>query len=368
MNFGGMTFDGIVNELTKTMSKADALEMVGSILIQAGQTMGRTFSYGATFPKTDPGCGAKFARTLVHKDWKDGQDLVQAEESTGELGFNVRFHAVEADLDALGTDVKKAFSCQAEIRSSLADRLGEIKAELNRINQDLKQLQACCEQGERVQIKEPGDHYVGRIEWFGTPMDAYNVGGQIVLFPPVPRGPITNGSGDPRVKNVAELGKILTKNQKIKDFIKQHSPVSKNELVKEFGDLEAEGGLTLEDLVDILPDQGRYSTPESLLKAVAERQAAAIRTSGGGDQVIAAAFGGELPPGAAISGADVSFFQAVPPEQRAAMSAAGVKTIGALAKQTPQVLSANLKKAGVETSLDDAAGWIAAAETLMGLQ
>jgi hypothetical protein len=40
-----------------------------------------------------------YARAFNHEDWIDNEDVVQAE---GEDGFNVRFHAIEDELDKVG--------------------------------------------------------------------------------------------------------------------------------------------------------------------------------------------------------------------------------------------------------------------------
>lgn len=52
-----------------------------------------------------------YARTFEHKDWINNEDVVEAE---GENGFNVRFHALEGELDKIGavmgtvdTEIKK---------------------------------------------------------------------------------------------------------------------------------------------------------------------------------------------------------------------------------------------------------------------
>jgi|SRR5262245_43018328 len=41
-----------------------------------------------------------YHRTFAHDDWIDNEDVVQA---GGEKGFNQKFHALEAELDAIGT-------------------------------------------------------------------------------------------------------------------------------------------------------------------------------------------------------------------------------------------------------------------------
>lgn len=52
-----------------------------------------------------------YQRAFTHDDWIDNEDVVQA---AGEKGFNQKFHAIEAELDAIGaafgvadTEVKK---------------------------------------------------------------------------------------------------------------------------------------------------------------------------------------------------------------------------------------------------------------------
>lgn len=40
-----------------------------------------------------------YNRAFAHQDWIDNEDVVQAE---GENGFNIRFHAVEDELDRVG--------------------------------------------------------------------------------------------------------------------------------------------------------------------------------------------------------------------------------------------------------------------------
>jgi hypothetical protein len=43
-----------------------------------------------------------YQRTFEHQDWIDNEDVVQAE---GENGFNVRFHALENELDRIGETI-----------------------------------------------------------------------------------------------------------------------------------------------------------------------------------------------------------------------------------------------------------------------
>ena len=89
------------------------------------------FDYRFPVPVTDPACKSSFVRGFEHDDWVDGQDIVQAEATSEEEGFNVRFHKIERDLDALGSDLKKAFACLEILRGQVVAALADIKSQFN---------------------------------------------------------------------------------------------------------------------------------------------------------------------------------------------------------------------------------------------
>jgi hypothetical protein len=62
-----------------------------------------------------------YQRTFEHQDWRDEEDVVQAE---GESGFNQKFHAIEGELDAISGVVD---AVNAEIRK--VQRLTFLEAE-----------------------------------------------------------------------------------------------------------------------------------------------------------------------------------------------------------------------------------------------
>ncbi len=76
-----------------------------------------------------------FTRQFSHRDWIDNEDVVQAE---GENGFNVRFHAIEDDLNEISTVV------------------GNIDTEIKRI-QRLNFLQAVA--GVRVNANSASEEF-----------------------------------------------------------------------------------------------------------------------------------------------------------------------------------------------------------------
>ncbi|EKV27257.1 hypothetical protein C882_1759 [Caenispirillum salinarum AK4] len=112
---------------------------IGLLAEKVGKSK-RVFKYGETFDAERAGCSPSFVRSFAHTDWIDGESVVQAETSTIEEGFNSRFHKIEDDLDGLAEDVSKSFGCLADLRAELAERLDELRQEINRVNADLHEL------------------------------------------------------------------------------------------------------------------------------------------------------------------------------------------------------------------------------------
>jgi hypothetical protein len=355
------TIEELIATVEKATDRATAYELAAAYLADQGFSVGRPgFSYTTQFPKTSPTCVSNFSRKFQHKDWRDGQDLVQAEQTAGEDGFNLRFHLIEQDLDALRDDIKRAFDCLASMRASLFDMLNEVKTELTLINSDLKKLEACCRKHddgpELVQL--PDDprftgKFLGTVNWLGRSGLAFSTGRGVVVLPRVD-GP--DGPGDPRVQRVAGLAKVLQENKRITKAFGP-GPVATEDLVKDFGDVEIDGGWTVSDVLAILPSGSRYSSPETLLRAVSDREAAALRTSGDADMIVASELGGYS--NGSVSAAPVESFETVPTNLRTSLATAGIKTVGDLAEADP-----NKVAAATGSGVGDAAGWVAAARVI----
>lgn len=119
-------------------------QLLGLVLLEKLGKLKRTFSFSDPVEEVEAACTPAFARGFAHVDWVDGESVVQAEQSTGEDGFNWRFHRIEDDLDALAQDTAKAFACLAELREQVAKALSEVKGAVNAINSD---IYACCGHG-----------------------------------------------------------------------------------------------------------------------------------------------------------------------------------------------------------------------------
>src|SRR6266850_2576471 len=82
------------------VADADAKLLVSNWIYQNYLSLARRFDYVTAFPAAVPECVPQpFVRTFAHKDWTDGEDLVQAGESPDDEGLNKRFHKIEADFD-----------------------------------------------------------------------------------------------------------------------------------------------------------------------------------------------------------------------------------------------------------------------------
>ena len=143
LDLGGMTPDLVYQKLQQSgVSEVDAGLLVSGWIYQNFGNVQRSFAYAVPFGAVDIDCAAAtFTRSFHHSDWVDGESVVQAQETTGEDGFNLRFHRIEGDIDGLAAEIAKLYACVAAMRSQLHDRLEELKAEINRIDGDVFALQ-----------------------------------------------------------------------------------------------------------------------------------------------------------------------------------------------------------------------------------
>ena len=106
---------------------------------------------------TDPGCAYTFIRTFEHVNWLDFESLVQAGKTPEESGINERFHRIEADLDALGDNVRRAFVCLETMRAQLRICLNEIVTVLNAKEKDAKEKEQAKDTKDTKDSKDTKD-------------------------------------------------------------------------------------------------------------------------------------------------------------------------------------------------------------------
>ena len=367
---GGMPVDQVYGKIIEAgIPKVDAAILVGGWILQnAGRTR-RVFDFATQFPGVDPACTSAFAGRFDHEHWIDGQSVVQAEETTTEQGFNTRFDNIKADIAGLSAELAKAFTCLAHMRRDVRALLDELRMEVNRINSD---IYSCCAGAERVVAGPTGDFvqidrnkFLGTTMFFDKPVSVWQtLQGTMVL--PVTLGPGTNPIDDPRVRRPAMLAEFIEMTPEVRTIFAAGGLVTKERFIETFGRLRTKEGFAVLELVKILPDRSSYATAEAMLAAVAEREAAALRTSGDTRAILAAAFGvgTEVP---SVGKASVEKLNMIPAPTRSALVASGIDTVEKLAAASPRELSVRLTRAGVETSAAEVGGWAATARTLTHL-
>jgi hypothetical protein len=360
----------LLQKVEAASSQSEAYAIVGDYLTQISAAVTRPpFAYKASFAKSAPGCRSNFVRGFTHRDWRDGQDLVQAEQSAGEDGFNFRFHQIEKDLDALHADIQGAFTCLADQRAALADLLNELKTEINLINLDIGRLQDCCRKQSDVVLTRDDiveGKFLGGVNWFGKSMHVFATSKGTVLLPKV--GPVDGGDGpgDPRIKRVVALGEILEVHKELSRAFRD-GPVSRETLIRDFGGFTTDDGVTLKDTLTILAPDSVFASGVELLTAVADREAAAIRTGGRTDRVLTTQFGGRTVVGA-VKDQAIEGFDVIPAEERSVLLTSGFETVGSLAGATTKQVVEVLARDGITASPGTVAGWLAAASALIRVQ
>jgi hypothetical protein len=367
LTLGTIAPEEVFTTLTKKgLTASEAASFVGQwILVTAGKTH-RVFGYKQPFPEGVGECVALFARTFVHQDWVDGESVVQASETPGELGFNERFHRIEADLDALSRDVAKSFTCLADMRTALKNILEEIRVEVNRINADIHE---CCHKGGGGgAVVAPGlvdmGQFIGKVKVQDRMMQLWNTGAGMMMLPDVETlesVPWLN----PRAQRAAKLARFVEDDPRVRQTFP--AAVTKKQLVTAFGNERLADGTLVRELVALLPDTGRFGSLDALATDLLERESAALRTTEGAAQSVASALGlgadsrdlGSVP---------VDRLGALPPAARQALLRAGVDTIEKFATMPTAEAHTLLTREGVQVGLGEVAEAATIAKTILKLR
>ncbi len=363
----GMTPEVLYSTLTSTgLNEVDASILVSSWIYHNFGTVQRTFAYGAAFDAIDADCVASFTRSFVHTDWVDGESVVQAQQTTAEEGFNVRFHKIEADIDALAAEIAKIYACVAEMRSALHDRLEEIKTELNRIDADV-----FTSSGPVVSVgpKPVFGNLVNNAQYAGVTklgdqvVSMWNTTQGIYMLPavnPVVGDPVN----DARVQNAASFAAYVAENPAVaKSFA---NAFTVGDFVAKYGDAPLSNGLTVSQALSSLPSNAQFTSVNDLDTAVVKQSASALSAGSlNVGSVVAAALGTTT---GALSSVSISRLATLPVAARTALAQAGITTFGQLAAADATTVQATLQKSGVTgVSVGDAAGAIATAKTITAL-
>jgi hypothetical protein len=348
--------------VSKGVSASEASSFVGEwLLTNVGQGV-RTFDYKQAFPDSEPDCAPKFQRSFAHADWVDGESVVQAQQTTGEAGFNARFHRIEADLDGLNADNARLFACVAEMRLQLRALLDEIKTELNRIDSDLG----------RNAVKPPivsaspatfaTGSFLGTTKVGTQTMTMWQTSAGMMMLPAV-----TAVNPDPtsntRVQGVGNLAKFIADTPGVATTFGT-AGFTKADFVTKFGTQPLADGTTVADQLSILPPDAKYTTVDAMLTDLSDRQAAALRSSVGADAVITSALG--LKSGTtSLAAAPVDALTDTPQAVRDALTKNGITTLGQVSDAGAGKIATILKQENVPgVSAGDVAALASRARTL----
>jgi len=417
MEFLGQDSQGFIKQLTDAnLDESSRRFIIGEYIREKGGRSLRTFAFSAasSVAPVGPGCQPAFAPTFAHREWKDGEDLVVAE---GITGFNVRFNALKADLDAVKADFTRMFDCLASLQKAVAGAMLEITAEFNAVN---RQIYDCCSKsGGGTMVGPPVrvPPFVNVVPDLGFLTGPYGpqVNPAMTYEAPFvyPVADARSRAASPRMWRDAtdsnkgliggmdasridvavvngktmdvwktQLGLILTETASGAESAKPVFVPTELERAREFsrflGDNEAEiktafpagftarefndkfggtrlaGGSPLADLMKGLPDDMAFDSTGKLADAVTDLTAKAVTESGLAQQTVVGAIG--LNADADVKNVPLESLKAVDEQTATALRNAGIMTLGQLSEAEPTRLKATLEGAGIRASIGDAAG------------
>ncbi len=409
-DFLGKSSEGFLTKLTEAkLDTATSKYLIGQYFQEQAGTALRSFSYsaGSRVAAANPACKADFAPSFSHRAWQDGEDLVEAE---GINGFNVRFNALRADLEAVQRDLRQAFECLAGLQKSVAGALGEVTTELNAIS---RQVHDCCDKaqqagpvlkdlpGRSVYVNDPyGSYYpvplgidprvvnpalpglavnpaaptvwrdaanankgliqgmaadrIDKVNFNGKPMDVWKTNLGLVLTEAEAAGAGAAPSFVPDKLNQArEFNRFVTDSE-VEVTTAFPGGFTKREFEEKFGATTLAGQSAVRDVIKELPDDMRFDSVAKLSDAVAEVNAKSLDAAGLAQATIVGAVG--LNAGIAASDVPIGSIKFADEATRTALDAAGVKTVGDLATVDVGALKTKLDAAGVNRTVGELAG------------
>ena len=338
---------------------------LGRWLSETAYVTERSFTYSQSFPPTEPACAPPpFARSFAHRDWTDGESVVQAGATPGgDEGFNARFHKIEDDLDRLGTLTAQAFTCLNSMRASLSRALDEIRSELNRVNADLARLQR---EANEPQLR-PGGYigpkrpiFRGRTQVSNQQFQMWEMPDGEIMELPVPR--VQKFSVvDPLPDRAPGIVEIVAEVPAIRLAAGQGVKVKK--LIEAFGDSMTGDGRTLAELLAPLPEEETFSSIDAVVERMTEMDLALVKGMGG-EKKLREQFG---QPVGELGAASVTGLPEVSPNLATALAKEGVRTLKDLAELDGTKLATIASSGGLTLGAGKASALVGRARTLIRL-
>jgi hypothetical protein len=130
----GLTDDAIVAVLGRAYARSAGERPGSEPEATAASTAAATFTFQVQISETAPECDLSYERLFVHPDFIDGVTVVQAGQTPDEIGFNSRFHAIEAEFDSISRDLHTSSNCVAELRREIFGLARELEAKITEID------------------------------------------------------------------------------------------------------------------------------------------------------------------------------------------------------------------------------------------
>jgi hypothetical protein len=364
LSIEGLNPDQVFTKLVdKGVTESEAVRFIGDWLSFTVGGLKRVFNYTEPFPESDPACAPNFARTFAHQDWVDGESVVQAQQTAGEDGFNVRFHNIEHDIDQLGANVAKLFTCVAEMRKSMFALLGEIRSAINQINQDIGAKTTSPGVGTGI-LTQQATQFLGSSNFGNQAVTMWQTPQGVLVLPSVQTINV-DPAHDPRATRPGQLLRFIAEHPEVPQTF--GGSFTKEDFVRKFGDTKTADGTQVSDILRIIPDGFTFNSVTALTQEVSSREASALRTTPGAIESVGTALG-VAPEAGAAGNASIVNFTAVPPEARAALVKSGVDTIQKLGDAKPDEVATILQNSGVKgLNTGDIAEFIGRASTLRHL-
>jgi hypothetical protein len=130
----GLTDDAVVAVLGRAYSRSAGERPESEPEPITASAAAATFTFQVQISETAPECDLTYQRLFVHPDFIDGVTVVQAGQTPDEIGFNSRFHAIEAEFDSISRDLHTSSNCVAELRREIFRLARELEAKITEID------------------------------------------------------------------------------------------------------------------------------------------------------------------------------------------------------------------------------------------
>jgi hypothetical protein len=365
--------------MSKGIAKYDALRLINNLVaVNLGQSP-RHFTFSSPLPTSTPApCAPTFARTFSHQDWVDGESTVQAGESADDKGFNWRFNAITADLDALHRDTQNLFECLSTLRAQLVQALQDVAAELNRIDADLGGLSERVQPKTQWQTFVDAPQFLGVRDLDGSKVTMWKTGQNVVVLPGVDTVALQDTVAQ-RVATGGQVAQYATENVQFGKDVQAGQTVQS--LIDKYGGQRVADGRTVAQALSVLPLTSTYTDAAALVTAVNTQEQAFLRSTVGSVDAVGAVVG-VTSTGAPLSTASayavvsgVVGAPAVTGTETAAgsratlnagLNAAGFTTVADISGKTASQVVTALGKQGISVTDAQATNIIAQASMIAG--